>query len=632
MGLKELEQWFDDADAQKAEASVTTEPAREPLDDSLPDPASIVDPPSPEPAVESAGDRRSSRDEEETLPAANNDICDVLLADGVIDAAQVTQARQVHKQTPGKQMSEVLVSMGVDEAAVQRAVAVQANLPFMRIEAETVDGKYLQRLGLDFCNDNRVIPIGESGTRVVVGVTDPQDLFMLDEVRRKLGRPIKVVLVTQDDLKQVVEAYTEDENADIIVDDIIKDIAEDDVELVETQEEDVDLEEQAGQSPVIRFVNYLIYDAVKNGASDIHIEPQEKRLRIRYRIDGVLFEAMNPPHGMHSAIVSRLKIMSNLDISERRLPQDGRIRAMVNGRKLDLRLSTLPTGQGEKAVMRILDDRSIKVTLADLGMPEDTLTTWQDQIAQPHGIILVTGPTGSGKSTTLYASLSQMDRSKHNISTVEDPIEYHLDGINQIQTHEKIGMTFSSALRSLLRQDPDVIMVGEVRDAETSKIAVQAALTGHLVLSTLHTNDAPSSVTRLINIGVEPFLIGAALNAVLAQRLVRRICDDCKEEVTPTDDMRRHLEECGIQADKVWRGKGCSKCHETGYSGRVGLYELLQLDDVLRDAIARNPNVTEFRNLCLEQGMKSLRVDGFEKVARGMTTVEEILRVTHTNL
>ncbi len=631
MGVKDLEQWFsDDASDPNAEALVTTEPAESTdLADPAPEQgeADIVDPPSPEPAV----DRRVG-EQIHDAPMALEDVCDYLLADGVIDAAQVTQARQVHKQAGGKKLSEILVSMGVDEAAVQRGVATQAGLPFTRIEAETIDGKYLQRLGLDFCSNNQVVPIGESGTRVIVGVTDPQELFMLDEVRRRLGRPIKVVLVTHDDINMVIEAYTEDENTDIVVDDIIKDIAEDDVELVETKEDDVDLEEQAGQSPVIRFVNYLIYDAVKNGASDIHIEPQEKRLRIRYRIDGVLFEAMNPPHGMHAAIVSRLKIMSNLDISERRLPQDGRIRAMVNGRKLDLRLSTLPTGQGEKAVMRILDDRSIKVTLADLGMPEDTLGSWQHEISQPHGIILVTGPTGSGKSTTLYASLSQMDRSKQNISTVEDPIEYHLDGINQIQTHDKIGMSFSSALRSLLRQDPDVIMVGEVRDPETSKIAVQAALTGHLVLSTLHTNDAPSSVTRLINIGVEPFLIGAALNAVLAQRLVRRICDECKQETKPTDDMKRHFEQAGIEADTVWHGTGCSKCHETGYSGRVGLYELLKLNDVLRDAIARRPNVTEFRNQCIEQGMKTLRVDGFEKVARGMTTVEEILRVTHSNI
>ena len=560
------------------------------------------------------------------------DVGQMLIGAGVIDGAQLEQARGVQRQSPGKTLSSILVDMGVDEAAVQRSVAEIAGLTFERVDPDQIDEKYLNRLGLEYCKANGVIPIREIGTRLLVGVTDPQRVFMLDDVRRRIGRQVKVVLVTAADILGVIEAYTEDEVADIAVDDIIKDIAEDDVEVVDDVEEDVDLEKQAGQSPVIRFVNYLIYDAAKSGASDIHIEPQEKRLRIRYRIDGVLFESMSPPHGMHAAIVSRLKIMANLDISERRLPQDGRIRAVVAGRKLDLRLSTLPTGHGEKAVMRILDGRSIKVSLEQLGMPEDTLTIWHHQIAQPHGIILVTGPTGSGKSTTLYASLGQMDRNKLNISTVEDPIEYHLEAINQVQVHEKIGMTFAGALRSLLRQDPDVILVGEIRDTETSQIAIQAAMTGHLVLSTLHTNDAPGSVTRLLNIGVEPFLIGASVNAVLAQRLVRRICDNCKEQVKPDATLAEHLTMHGLNSAAVFQGKGCPKCHETGYAGRVGLYEMLVLDDTLRDAIARRPNVTEFRRLCVERGMKTLRAAGFEKVADGVTTMEEVLRVTHSTI
>jgi len=565
-----------------------------------------------------------------TNEAANLDVGDRLVAEGVIDAAQLTQARKIHSQTPSKRLSEVLIDMGVDEPAVQRVVAELSSLPFERVDATDIDERFLHRLGVAYCKENGVIPIRETGTRVVVGVVDPQRLFMLDEVRQKLNRPVKVVMVAMTDIHAVIEAFSAEDEEEVVVDDIIKDIAEDDVEVVEDDDEDVDLEKQAGQSPVIRFVNYLIYDAVKNGASDIHIEPQEKRLRIRYRIDGVLFESMNPPHSMHAAIVSRLKIMGNLDISERRLPQDGRIRLVLHGRKLDLRLSTLPTGHGEKAVMRILDQRAIKVTLSDLGMPDRTMNAWQHQISQPHGIVLVTGPTGSGKSTTLYASIGQMDRNKLNISTVEDPIEYHLDGINQVQVHDKIGMSFAAALRSLLRQDPDVVMVGEIRDPETSRIAVQAALTGHLVLSTLHTNDAPSSVTRLINIGVEPFLIGAALNAVLAQRLVRRICTHCKKTVKPDDALARSLEQHQIEIDEVSMGEGCSKCHNTGYAGRVGLYEILVLDENLRDAIARNPNVTEFRRICIEHGMKTLREDGFEKVAEGRTTIQEVLRVTHS--
>ena len=563
-----------------------------------------------------------------THPQGVSELGARLLADGCVDAARLAQARKLQRQTSGKRLADVLVDMGVDAAAVGQAVADAAGLPFERIDPEVVDQRYLHRLGLDYCKENQVVPIGEIGSRVLVGLTDPQRLFMLDDVRRRLGKPVKVVLTTAEDITTVLESFTEHSEADVAVDEIIADIAEDDVEVVDDEQEDVDLEKQAGQSPVIRFVNYLIYDAAKNGASDIHIEPQEKRLRIRYRIDGVLFESMNPPHGMHAAIVSRLKIMANLDISERRLPQDGRIRVVVHGRKLDLRLSTLPTGQGEKAVLRILDGRSIKVTLDQLGMPADALSLWAQQINQPHGILLVTGPTGSGKSTTLYASLGQMDRNKLNISTVEDPIEYHLDGINQVQAHEKIGMSFAAALRSLLRQDPDVIMVGEIRDGDTARIAIQAALTGHLVLSTLHTNDAPSSITRLLNIGVEPFLIGGAVNGVLAQRLVRRVCEHCRREVKPTEELAEYLQMHGFTVDRVYEGAGCAKCHETGYSGRVGLFELLVLDDVLRDAIARRPNVTEFRRQCVERGMLTLRAAGFAKVAEGVTTLEEVLRVT----
>jgi type IV pilus assembly protein PilB len=341
---------------------------------------------------------------------------------------------------------------------------------------------------------------------------------------------------------------------------------------------------------------------------------------------------MNPPWTMTPAIVSRLKIMSNLDISERRLPQDGRIRAVVHDRKVDLRLSTLPTAYGEKVVMRILDNRSISVGLDDLGFGENELTIWKNSIDQPHGIILVTGPTGSGKTTTLYASLRQMDANKLNISTVEDPIEYHLSSVNQTQVHAKIGMTFSAALRALLRQDPDVVMLGEIRDKETAEIAVQASLTGHLVLSTLHTNDAPSSITRLINIGVEPYLISAAVNAILAQRLVRKICPHCKEEYVPSDEMKEFLQLRGFSSEKTFRGKGCDRCRKTGYTGRLGIYELLVMDDSLRDLATANPDVTQLRKLCRERGLVTLRDDGFTKVMKGLTTVDEILRVTESGV
>ncbi len=562
------------------------------------------------------------------------DLGDVLLERGVVDAEKLESARGVVRKAPGRTLADVVIEADGDEAAVQQVVAELAGLTFERIEAspEAVSVKHIGRLGDDFCKDYGLIPLRMAGPRLILGVTHPDDLFTIEEVRHKLGVAIKPVVVTATDLNEAIAALKQGDEEHIDVDEIIGGIDEDDVEVVEEQEEQLDLEAAAGESPVIRFVNYLIFNAIKEGASDIHIEPQEKKLTIRYRIDGVLFEMMNPPHHMHAAMISRLKIMANLDISERRLPQDGRIRAMVHGRKLDLRLSTLPTAQGEKAVMRILDTRSIQVNLDALGMDEDTLLIWKNQIKQPHGILLVTGPTGSGKTTTLYSSLGQMDRRKLNISTVEDPVEYHLSGITQTQVQEGIGMNFSAALRSLLRQDPDVIMVGEIRDTETARIAIQASLTGHLVLSTLHTNDAPSSITRLINVGVEAYLIGSAVNATLAQRLVRRICENCREQVEPTEQVAEVLAMQGFPAEKIWVGQGCAKCRNTGYSGRVGLYEQLVLDDMLRDKIAGSPNVTEFRRLCVERGMVTLRMDGFKKVAAGLTSVDEVMRVTESTI
>ena len=563
------------------------------------------------------------------------DIGQQLLNRGAVESEQLDAAQRVLKQTPGRHLSEILIEMGVDEAAVQEVVASESRLPFARAEiddSDSFDAKLLNRLGPEYCKENLVLPLRREGSRLLIGTASPDDVFLLDDVKRRLGvTSVKHVLVTAGDIRGIVEAMTEDDADEYSIDEILSDVDEDDVEVVQEKEDDADAQE-AASSPVIRFVNHIIQSAMKDGASDIHIEPEEKALRVRFRIDGVLFDVMNPPKRMHAAITSRIKIMANLDIAERRLPQDGRIRATVIGRKIDLRVSTVPTPKGEKTVLRILDTRSINVGLDELGFAPDTLTIWKNQVALPHGIVLVTGPTGSGKTTTLYSSIQQMNIRKLNISTVEDPVEYNLDGITQIQAHEKIGMTFATALRALLRQDPDVIMVGEIRDLETATIAIQAALTGHLVLSTLHTNDAPSSITRLINIGTEPFLIGAAVNSVLAQRLVRRICKYCKAEITVTPEIEEFLTMHGIAASQVMKGKGCPRCRETGYSGRVGLYELLLLDDHLRDTIARNPNVTEFRRMCIERGMVTLREDGFQKVAAGSTTVEEVLRVTEATI
>ncbi len=567
--------------------------------------------------------------------AAGGDIGARLVAAGVISGEMLANAQRLQKQTPSRSLADILLDLGADEGEIQKIVAEFARLPFERIDArdpQAVDLKAIRRLTPKYCSTNRVLPLRREGTKLVVGTASPDDVFVLDDVKRQLGAAsIKHVLVTSGDIKAVIDTLTEGESQDYDVEHLLVDVDEDDVEVREEALTDADVKD-ADSSPVVKLVNHLIQGAIKEGASDIHIEPGEKDLRVRLRIDGVLFEFMNPPKKMHPAMTSRIKIMANLDIAERRLPQDGRIRAKVLGRSLDLRVSSMPTGHGEKIVMRILDNRAINVPLDNLGFAEDTLLIWKNQIHQPHGIMLVTGPTGSGKTTTLYASLQHMDLRKLNISTVEDPVEYNVPGIIQIQTHERIGMSFSAALRGLLRQDPNVIMIGEIRDAETATIAIQASLTGHLVLSTLHTNDAPSSITRLINIGIEPFLVGAAVRSVLAQRLVRRICDKCKESKKVAPEVSDLLGRHGITVSKVMHGKGCQKCRETGYSGRLGLYELLLLDDFLRDAVARNPNVTEFRKICTERGMVTLREDGFKKVAGGLTTVEEILRVTEATI
>jgi type IV pilus assembly protein PilB len=566
--------------------------------------------------------------------SARQSVESLLLERGQISEEQLAQARSVQTQTPGKSLAQILLSMNAaGEADILSALAQTLGLTFEVPLKQDIDAAAFELLPVEYIRKQGAIPLRMEEQTLVVALSDPTNVFLVDEIKRRVKKPVRIVAAAAADINRVVEQLTSG-NSDVQVDEIIKDIADDDIQLVQAAGKDdvADLEKMGSESPIIRFVNYLIFDAIKQGASDIHIEPKEKALKVRYRIDGILFETMNPPHHMHAAIVSRMKIMANLDISERRLPQDGRIRAMVHDRKVDLRMSTLPTANGEKVVVRILDNRSINVPLEDLGFSENVLTIWKQQVEEPHGILLVTGPTGSGKTTTLYSSLRCMDGNKLNISTVEDPIEYHLAAANQVQVHEKIGMTFAAALRSLLRQDPDVVMLGEIRDAETARIAVQASLTGHLVLSTLHTNDAPSSITRLINIGVEPYLIASAVNCILAQRLVRRICPHCREQYTPSDEMKEFLTLQGFDSSQVFHGRGCDRCRKTGHVGRLGIYELLVMDDSMRDLVTRNPNVTELRKLCRERGLVTLRADGFDKVMKGLTTIDEVLRVTDSGV
>ena len=555
----------------------------------------------------------------------------ILLETGKITTDDFKAALEHQKNNRRLGILDALIETKVvDEVTVQEAVAAYFNIPFQPIKPEDVDPDIFKLLDSEFIKKRRVIPIKRDGNKIVVGISDPADIFLIDEVKRRIGKPIQLVVTPANDIIAAADELAESPLGS--VDDIIEGIGEDDVEVVETKTDEVaDLEKIAGESPVIRYVNFLITKAVESEASDIHIEPCERTLRIRYRIDGVLFEQPAPPLQMHPAIVSRLKIMANLDIAEHRLPQDGRIRAMVHGRHIDLRISTLPTTHGEKCVIRILDNRSILRGLENLGMWDDTLEAFRQQITQPHGIILVTGPTGSGKTTTLYSALQVMDGERLNISTVEDPVEYQLDFANQVNVRENIGLTFAVALRSLLRQDPDVIMIGEIRDEETARIAVQASLTGHLVLSTLHTNDAPSSVMRLMDIGIEPYLISASLNAVLAQRLVRRICENCKTrktKITPAE--ASYLEKHQANISQMFHGTGCEKCRHTGYSGRLGIYEMLVIDDEIRELIRPDVSLADFRRMCIERGMRTLVWDGLQKVQAGLTTVEEIARVTET--
>jgi type IV pilus assembly protein PilB len=563
------------------------------------------------------------------------DIADILLDMGKITPSQLAHARQESASGNTKPAldiaSQLLHEKIISADDILMAKAKLYSLEFRHITVQDVEKEAFQKLDINFIKGSNIMPITAQQDTLVVATSEPANIFAMEDVKRQTQMNLQVVVCSPKDILTVCEAFQAESSKDSIesynLDDIISDMT--DVEVVQdTKEDSQDLEQMAGQSPVIKFVNYLISNAIHDGASDIHIEPKEKFAKIRYRIDGVLFEIMQAPLKMHPAVVSRIKIMANLDISERRLPQDGKVKVQVAGRKIDLRVSILPANYGEKVVIRVLDSRSILRGLEQLGMEPVVCDAFGQQIALPHGILLVTGPTGSGKSTTLYSALCQMDGNKLNVSTVEDPIEYELDFCTQVQTNEKTGLDFASALRSLLRQDPDVIMIGEIRDNETARIAVQAALTGHLVLSTLHTNDAPSSITRLVNIGIDPYLIAASLNAALAQRLVRKICPKCKQIYKVPEHMRKSVEKSGVNPQELFTGIGCDYCRGSGYVGRVGIYELLVIDDRFRDMINKDSSLNNMRRAFHESGQPSLFDDGIKKVKQSATTIEEVLRVT----
>jgi type IV pilus assembly protein PilB len=527
-------------------------------------------------------------------------------------------------------LGEVLLQKALcSEEDIMGALAAGYNVPFAKISPRVADPRIMEILPRDFLEKHTVLPLFKVRNRLILAVNEPANVFLIEEVERLTGLEVCVVCSTSRDIRATLETHLPSANI-FVIDDIFDDTdAAGELSLVEEKIEDItDLETAAEGSPVIKLVNYLVYSAVRDGASDIHIEPDESSLRVRFRVDGRLYEKLRPPHKMLPAISSRIKIMAGLDISERRLPQDGGIHVLMDSRPIDLRVSTLAGQFGEKIVIRIIDNRNVLVNLEKLGFAYEMLKAWRRVIDSPNGIVLVTGPTGSGKSTTLYSVLRELNSDDVNICTVEDPVEFNLGGINQFQVNEKIGFSFAAALRSLLRQDPDIIMLGEIRDNETARIAVQAALTGHLVLSTLHTNDAAGAITRLLNVGVEPYLVSASLMGVLAQRLVRKICTNCKEPYDPPINIRRAVERVAGEVEVFYRGKGCPKCRNTGFMGRIGIYELLVPNEEIRELCTRSASVAQIHDVGRQTGMITLREDGMAKVKAGITTVEEVFRVT----
>jgi type IV pilus assembly protein PilB len=554
----------------------------------------------------------------------------LLLGKGVIQQEQLDRALDEQKRNGHqKLLGEVLVELRFcTEDQIVESLAQAYAVPYARISPKIADPKVIQVLPKEFLEKHQTLPLYLVEGVLTIAVPEPANVFLLEEIERLSGYQVQVVAATVRDIKSTLQAYLPNDKV-FVIDDIIEEVEPSEFNVIEQPVQDVvNLEAAAGDSPVIKLVNYIIYNAVKEGASDIHVETAESTLRIRYRIDGCLTEKLRPPHQMHAAVASRIKIMAGLDISERRLPQDGGIHVMMDKRPIDLRVSTMPGKYGEKVVIRVIDNDKASVNLEKLGFEYDTLKAWRKLINLPNGIVLVTGPTGSGKSTTLYASLQELNNNEVNLCTVEDPIEYALSGVNQFQVNEKAGFTFANALRALLRQDPDILMVGEIRDIDTARLATQAALTGHLVLSTLHTNDAPGAITRLYNLGIEPYLVGATVVGVMAQRLVRKLCQHCKEQYTPGMNEKRQIERLAGNIDTLFRAKGCQRCRNLGFSGRIGIYELLVPDDEMIEQISQGGTLNDLRDASRKKGMTTLRGDGMEKVKAGITTLEEIYRVT----
>ena len=560
------------------------------------------------------------------MAKAKQSLGESLVGEGIITESQLKQAQAEEGRT-GKRLRTVLVKLGfMAEEDLVTFLSEKLSLPRIELSNYLIDPKIVELVPESLARKYELIPVLKIGDRLTCAMVDPWNVFALDEIRAKTNLIIEPAVSTQAEINKALSEYY---GAKGSMQDLIKSMEGETLGIKEDGEIDVKKMQGIVEEPiVIKIVNLIIMAAIKDEASDIHIEPEEAILKIRIRVDGILHEISSPPKHLQSAIISRIKIMANLDIAERRMPQDGRFSIKVEGKDVDVRVSCMPTIYGENVVLRLLNVASALLPLKDLGFAAQVLEKYEKLIIRPHGIILVTGPTGSGKTTTLYGSLNKINTVDKNIITIEDPVEYKLSGIRQIQVNSKVDLTFANGLRSILRQDPDVVMVGEIRDPETAEIAIQAALTGHLVLSTLHTNDAPTALTRLIDMKVEPFLASSSIIGILAQRLVRKICPGCKEKYTPTKEA---LKDIGLHAGEeldFCKGKGCAKCLNTGYKGRIGIYELLIPDDKIRNAIISKAPSEDIKKLAVSSGMITLMDDGIGKVRQGLTTVEEILRVT----
>ena len=564
------------------------------------------------------------------MSSTNQRLGELLVREKLISLQQLRQAQDEQRKS-GQNLGMTLAKLGyVSDGEITNFLSSQYRVPSVNLKEIEIDADVLKLIPKEVCERHRILPLARSGQSLTLAMADPTNLHAIDDVKFLTGCNVDPRVASEAAVLAAIEARY---NIGPSYDDVMADFDEKEIE-VSADDESVnagELERASADAPVVRLVNMILLNAIKKGASDIHLEPYEKSFRVRYRVDGVLSEEMNPPLKLKNALVSRLKIMSQLDIAERRLPQDGRIKLKLGkGREMDFRVSVLPTLWGEKVVLRLLDKGNLQLDMAKLGFDPAPLKDFQWAIHQPWGMVLVTGPTGSGKTTTLYSALSELNQPAHNISTAEDPVEYNLHGINQVQMHDDIGLNFASALRAFLRQDPDILMVGEIRDFETAEISIKAALTGHMVLSTLHTNDAPATVSRLLNMGVEPFLITASLNLILAQRLARKICADCKTDAPHDAKVLKEvgLSETQLTTAKPQRGAGCGNCNNSGYRGRVALYEVMRMSDPLREMILQGASTAELKMAAIKQGMITLRASGILKILAGITTPEEVMRVT----